>query len=71
VRPNLVTFSNHALNQVRIIIDVGPVLPIDEESRGNAIASEFIEDLTSVDVRAIIKGQGDCAGDCALSMITP
>lgn len=56
---------HHALNRRAVVVDVRPVLPVEEERRLHPRGSKRVQDGVGERERPIVKGEGDGAGDRA------
>jgi hypothetical protein len=66
VRAKLVTLSDDTLDGSSVVIDVGPVFTVHEESSLVAVLLELVEKLVGVGERTVVKGEGDVLVDSAL-----
>lgn len=66
MRANLVTLRDHSLDSRRVLVDVGPVLAVQEESGLVAVLLELIKELVGVGKGTIIEGEGNVPVDSAL-----
>lgn len=63
---DLVAFIDHPLDEPGIIINVAPVLAVDEEGRLGTSSRQLVEYRLGVDEWTIVKGQGDGTRGCAV-----
>jgi hypothetical protein len=62
VGANLVTLVDHSLDNSLVVVDVAPVVAIQEESGLVAVLLELIKKLGGVLERTIVKGEGNVLG---------
>lgn len=65
VGANLVTLVDHALDNRLVVIDVAPVVAVQEESGLVTVLLELVKELGGVVERTIVKGEGDVLVDSA------
>lgn len=62
MRADLVPLVDHALNRRAVVVDVGPVLPVEEEGRLHARGSKRVEDGVGEGERPIVEAHGAVPG---------
>lgn len=60
------TLADHSLDGSLVVVDVAPVVTVQEESSLVAVLLELVEKLVGVVEGAIVEGEGDVLVDSAL-----
>lgn len=60
------TLADHSLDGSLVVVDVAPVVAVQEESSLVAVLLELVEKLVGVVEGAIVEGEGDVLVDSAL-----